>query len=47
MNPVVSLVVLAVVVVGVALLFLGIEHNDPDTDSGRDFPRGRPSSGGG
>jgi hypothetical protein len=47
MNPVISLVIFAIIGVGVVLLFLGFERNDPDTDSGRDFPRGRPSSGGG
>lgn len=47
MNPVLSLVIFGVIAVGVVLLCLGRERNDPDTDSGRDFPRGRPSSGGG
>lgn len=47
MNPVVSLVVLAVIGVGGLLLCLGRERNDPDTDSGQDFPPARPSSGGG
>lgn len=46
MNPVLSLVIFAVIFVGGVLLCLGRERNDPDTDSGQDFPPARPSSGG-